>query len=102
MSMPPTTELAPNYFLHTLENGMQIVGQRMPSLSSVTFGLQFAAGIKDESPQKLGLTHLLSDMVFQGTESRNVRQLTEEFEAIGGRKGGETGNEFARYSAQVV
>jgi predicted Zn-dependent peptidase len=102
MSMPPTTELAPNYFLHTLENGMQIVGQRMPSLSSVTFGLQFAAGIKDESPEKLGLTHLLSDMVFQGTESRNVRQLTEEFEAIGARKGGETGNEFARYSAQVV
>jgi predicted Zn-dependent peptidase len=105
MSMPPTTTtttLAPNYFLHTLENGMQIVGQRMPSLSSVTFGLQFAAGIKDEPEDKLGLTHLLSDMVFQGTESRDVRQLTEEFEAIGARKGGETANEFARYSAQIV
>ncbi len=101
MSMP-SSELAPNYFLHTLKSGMQIVGQRMPSLASVTFGLQFAAGIKDEPSEKLGLTHLLSDMVFQGTESRNVRQLTEEFEAIGARKGGETGNEFARYSAQIV
>jgi predicted Zn-dependent peptidase len=95
-------ELAPNYFLHTLENGLEIVGQRMPSLASVTFGIQFNAGIKDEPEQKLGLTHLLSDMVFQGTEHRNVRQLTEDFEAIGARKGGETGNEFARYSAQIV
>ncbi|MGO8949805.1 MAG: M16 family metallopeptidase [Ktedonobacterales bacterium] len=101
MSMPHST-LAPNYFLHTLENGMQIVGQRMPSLASVTFGLQFAAGIKDEPAEKLGLTNLLSDMVFQGTETRSVRQLSDEFEAIGARRGGETGNEFARYSAQIV
>ncbi len=101
MSMPQP-ELAPNYFLHTFDNGMQIVGQRMPSLASVTFGVQFAAGIKDEPEAKLGLTHLLSDMLFQGTESRNVRQLTEDFEAIGARKGGEAGNEFARYSAQIV
>ena len=98
----PQPELAPNYFLHTFENGMQIVGQRMPSLASVTFGIQLAAGIKDEPEEKLGLTHLLSDMVFQGTESRDVRQLTEAFEALGARKGGETGNEFARYSAQIV
>ncbi|MEO7003206.1 MAG: pitrilysin family protein [Ktedonobacterales bacterium] len=107
MSMPttPTTsqgELAPNYFLHTFDNGLQMVGQRMPSLASVTFGVQLNAGIRDEPEEKLGLTYLLSDMMFQGTEQRNVRQLTEEFEAIGARKGGEAGMEFARYSAQIV
>lgn len=99
---PNTGELAPNYFVHTLPNGLEIVGQRMPSLASVTFGIQFAAGLREEPEDTLGLTHLLSDMVFQGTEHRSVRQLTEEFEAIGARKGGETGSEFARYSAQVV
>ncbi len=97
-----TGGLAPNYFTHTYENGLQLVGQRMPSLASVTLGLQFAAGLKDEPEDRLGLTHLLSDMVFQGTTHRNVRQLTEEFEAIGARKGGETSTEFARYSAQIV
>jgi predicted Zn-dependent peptidase len=95
-------ELAPNYFVHTFPNGMQMVGQRMPSLASVTFGIQLPAGLKDEPEEQLGLTHLLSEMVFQGTEHRTVRQLTEDFEAIGARKGGETANEFARYSAQVV
>ncbi|HEX6798343.1 MAG TPA: pitrilysin family protein, partial [Ktedonobacterales bacterium] len=98
----PTTPLAPNYFFHTFPNGLQVAGQLMPSLASVTFGIQLAAGNKAEPDAKLGLTHLLSDMVFQGTTTRNVRQLTEDFEQIGARKGGETGNEFARYSAQIV
>ncbi len=107
MSMPVTdsgagSELAPNYFMHTFENGLQMVGQRMPSLASVTFGVQLAAGLRDEPEDKLGLTYLLSEMMFQGTEHRNVRQLTEDFEAIGARKGGESSNEFARYSAQIV
>jgi predicted Zn-dependent peptidase len=95
-------ELAPNYFRHTFANGLQMVGQRMASLASVTFGVQVPGGIKDEPDAQLGLTSLLSEMVFQGTEQRNVRQLTEDFEAIGARKGGEAGTEFARYSAQVV
>ncbi len=98
----PSAPLAPNYFFHTFPNGLQIAGQFMPSLASVTFGIQLAAGNKSEPDEKLGLTHLLSDMVFQGTTTRNVRQITEDFEQIGARKGGETGNEFARYSAQIV
>ncbi len=95
-------ELAPNYYRHTFANGLQMVGQRMPSLASITFGVQVAAGIKDEPDDQLGLASLLAEMVFQGTEHRDVRQLTEDFEAIGARKGGEAATEFARYSAQVV
>ncbi|HUY78471.1 MAG TPA: pitrilysin family protein [Ktedonobacterales bacterium] len=95
-------ELAPNYFRHTFANGLEMVGQRMPSLASVTFGVQLNAGIRDEPEDRLGLTNLLADLLFQGTETRSVRRLTEEFEAIGARKGGSAGMEFARYSAQIV
>lgn len=98
----PGGELAPNYFLHTFENGLRMVGQRMTSLASTTFGIQLAAGLRDEPEGKLGLTYLLSEMLFQGTTTRNVRQLTEEFEAIGARRGGEPGTESARYWAQIV
>lgn len=100
--MQESAALAPNYFVHTFENGLQMVGQRMPSLSSVTFGVQVAAGIRDEPEGLQGLSYLLSDMMFQGTTHRNVRQLTEEFEAIGARRGGEAGMESSRYSAQIV
>ena len=98
----PNSDLAPNYFMHTFPNGLRMVGQRMPSLASVTFGVQVAAGIRDEPADRLGLTYLLSDMMFQGTEQRNVRQLTEEFEEIGARKGGENAMEYGRYTAQIV
>ncbi len=96
------TQLAPNYYVHTFPNGLRMVGQRMPSLASVTFGIQLAAGLRDEPADKGGLTNLLSDMLFQGTTHRTVRQLTDDFEAIGARRGAETGNESSRYSAQVV
>src|SRR5512147_2965915 len=95
-------ELAPNYFMQVFPNGLRMLGQRMPSLASVTFGVQLDAGIRDEPEDRLGLTYLLSEMMFQGTENRSVRQLTEEFEALGARKGGESAIEFARYSAQIV
>ncbi|HEY7779220.1 MAG TPA: pitrilysin family protein [Ktedonobacterales bacterium] len=94
--------LAPNYFRHTLPNGLQLVGQRMPSLASVTFGIQLAAGVKEEPDDQLGLTNLLAEMLFQGTEQRDVRQLTDDFEAIGARRGGESSTDVARYSAQIV
>ena len=106
LSAPETTnaasgDLAPNYFMHVFPNGLRMVGQRMPSLASVTFGVQLDAGVRNEPEDRLGLTYLLAEMMFQGTEHRSVRQLTEEFEALGARKGGETAIEFARYSAQV-
>ena len=95
-------ELAPNYFLHTFSNGLQMVGQRMPSLASVTFGVQFPAGSLEEPDEKIGLAHLLVEMAFQGTQHRDVRQLTEDFEAIGARHGGEPASEYGRFWARVV
>ncbi len=91
-----------NYFYHAFPNGLQVVGQRMPSLSSITFGIQFGAGAKDEAQEQYGLAHLMESMMFQGTRSRNVRQLTEAFESLGARKGGSTGPETSMYWCQIV
>ena len=99
----PTGASAPhNYFHHTFPNGLQVVGQRMPSLSSATFGVQFGAGTKDEPTEQLGLAHLMESMMFQGTRSRTVRQLTEAFETLGARKGGSTSTETSTYWCQLV
>src|ERR1051326_9565008 len=97
----PSGASAPhNYFYHTFPNGLQVVGQRMPSLSSITFGVQFGAGTKDEPTEQLGLAHLMESMMFQGTKSRNVRQLTEAFETLGARKGGSTSTETSTYRSE--
>ncbi|QBD79942.1 insulinase family protein [Ktedonosporobacter rubrisoli] len=94
--------LPPNYFHHQLPNGIDMIGQYMPSLSSTTFGFQLEAAVIHEPKEKQGLAHLFEYMIFQGTKKRDVRALNEAFESLGARKGASTGLETAQVWAQVV
>ena len=94
--------LPPNYFYHRLSNGMEMIGQYMPSLSSITFGFQFDAGVVHEPEEKSGLAHLFEYMLFQGTKTRDARALNEAFESLGARKSASTGLEVAQVWAQIV
>jgi len=94
--------LPPNYFYHKLPNGIEMLGQYMPSLSSTTFGLQLDAGVIHEPEHKQGLAHLFEYMLFQGTKHKDARALNEAFESLGARKGASTGMEATQLWAQVV
>src|SRR5436305_4409564 len=94
--------LPPNYFYHRLSNGMEVVGQYMPSLSSITFGFQFDAAVIHEPEEKQGLAHLFEYMLFQGTKQKDARALNEAFESLGARKGASTGLETSQVWAQIV
>src|SRR5579871_187113 len=56
--MSDSTGLPPNYHYHRLSNGIELIGQYMPSLASITFGFQLEAGVVHEPQEKLGLAHL--------------------------------------------
>ncbi len=94
--------LPPNYFYHQLPNGIEMIGQYMPSLSSTAFGFQLDAGVIHEPEEKLGLAHLFEYMLFQGTKQKDARALNEAFESLGARKGASTGLETASVWAQIV
>ncbi len=94
--------LPPNYFYHRMPNGIEMVGQYMPSLSSITFGFQLNAAVINEPEDKLGLSHLFEYMLFQGTKQKDARALNEAFESLGARKGASTGLETAQVWAQIV
>src|SRR5207247_8901615 len=94
--------LPPNYFYHQLSNGLEMVGQYMPSLNSITLGFQLEAAVIHEPEEKQGLAHLFEYMLFQGTKSKDARALNEAFESLGVRKGASTGWETARILAQMV
>ena len=94
--------LPPNYFYHQLPNGIEMVGQYMPSLSSTTFGFQLDAAVIHEPENKEGLAHLFEYMLFQGTKKKDARALNEAFETLGARKGASTGWESAQVWAQLV
>jgi len=100
--MSDQQNLPPNYFYHQLPNGIEMVGQYMPSLNSITFGFQLDASIIHEPEDKQGLAHLFEYMLFQGTKQKDARALNEAFESLGVRKGASTGWETARVMAQLV
>lgn len=100
--MSEQVQLPPNYFYHRLSNGIELLGQHMPSLSSITFGLQFDAAVINEPEEKAGLAHLFEYMLFQGTKEKDARALNEAFESLGARKGASTGLEVAQVWAQIV
>src|SRR5579859_1422522 len=99
---PGPQSLPPNYFYHRLSNGLEMVGQYMPSLNSITFGFQLEAAVIHEPEEKQGLAHLFEYMLFQGTKQKDARTLNEAFESLGVRKGASTGWETARIMAQMV
>ncbi len=94
--------LPPNYFYHRLPNGIEMVGQYMPSLSSITFGFQLDAAVINEPEEKQGLAHLFEYMLFEGTKQKDARALNEAFESLGARKGASTGLETSQVWAQIV
>jgi predicted Zn-dependent peptidase len=102
MSDQQSLHLPPNYFYHQLPNGIEMVGQYMPSLNSITLGFQLDAAIINEPEEKQGLAHLFEYMLFQGTKQKDARALNEAFESLGVRKGASTGWETASIIAQMV
>jgi predicted Zn-dependent peptidase len=100
--MSDQQSLPSNYFYHQLPNGMEMVGQYMPSLSSITLGFQLDAAVINEPEDKAGLAHLFEYMLFQGTKQKDARALNEAFESLGVRKGASTAWEWTRVLAQMV
>jgi predicted Zn-dependent peptidase len=100
--MSEQVQLPENYFYHSLPNGIEMLGQYMPGLNSITFGLQYNAAVVDEPEEKLGLAHLFEYMLFQGTGAKDARALNEAFESLGARKGASTGLEISQIWAQIV
>jgi predicted Zn-dependent peptidase len=100
--MSEQVQLPENYFYHCLPNGIEMLGQYMPGLNSITFGLQYNAAVVDEPEEQLGLAHLFEYMLFQGTRAKDARALNEAFESLGARKGASTGLETSQIWAQIV
>jgi len=100
--MSDQQQLPQHYFYHQLPNGIEMIGQYMPSLSSITMGFQLDAAVIHEPESKGGLAHLFEYMLFEGTKEKDARALNEAFESLGVRKGTSTGWETARVMAQLV
>jgi predicted Zn-dependent peptidase len=94
----------PTRLLHdSLPNGLQILGQQMPDLESISLCFHVRTGSRDEyDPAVFGVSHFLEHMVFKGTKSRSADDITLEFNMMGAEFNAFTSVEQTVYYARVL
>jgi predicted Zn-dependent peptidase len=69
--------------LTTLDSGVRVVTEAMPSVRSIALGFWVRTGSRDEGDQQAGLSHFLEHLLFKGTERFSSREIDELFDAMG-------------------
>ncbi len=85
-----------------LANGVRVLSERLPDLTSVTTGIWVENGSRYERPEQAGISHFLEHLFFKGTDRRTASQIAEEMDAVGGVLNAFTGKEYTCYYAKVL
>lgn len=67
----------------TLPNGIRILTEEVPSVSSFALGITINAGSRDDWKGYYGLAHFLEHAGYRHTQKRTSRQLASLFERLG-------------------
>jgi zinc protease len=75
---------------HRLDNGLEIVLSRDPTVPVVAVNLWYRVGSRDERPGRTGFAHLFEHMMFQGSENVPETAHFAHIEQAGGSLNGST------------
>lgn len=91
-------------FVHktTLDNGLKIVTEHVPSVKSVAVGIWAKTGSRNESEKQAGVTHFLEHMLFKGTENRSSLDIAMSMESVGGYLNAFTSSEYTCYYSRCL
>ncbi|MGH9418642.1 MAG: M16 family metallopeptidase, partial [Thermoanaerobaculia bacterium] len=67
-----------------LPNGLTVLSEHMPGVRSVALGAWVRAAAVNETPEIMGVSHMLEHMVFKGTPTRSAKDLALALETLGG------------------
>ena len=85
-----------------LPNGLRIVSEEISHVRSASVGVWIDVGSRDEHSENNGLSHFVEHMVFKGTKNRNVREIAQSIESVGGYLNAFTSKENTCYYARVL
>jgi predicted Zn-dependent peptidase len=88
--------------LTTLESGVRIVTEAMPSVRSVSLGFWVGTGSRHETDEQAGLSHLLEHLLFKGTPKYESLQIDQIFDGMGAELNAGTGKETTSVFARVI
>lgn len=86
----------------TLDNGVRVITDNVPSMHSVAVGIWAGVGTRHENIAHNGVAHMVEHMLFKGTEKRNAQQIAEEIENVGGSMNAYTSREITSYHIHLL
>ena len=86
----------------TLANGIRLVTEAMPEVSSLCVGVWVGTGSRDETPEQAGISHFLEHLLFKGTPDRTAHQIAEEVDAVGGDMNAYTTKEYTTFYVRAL
>ncbi|MCH8805677.1 MAG: insulinase family protein [Planctomycetes bacterium] len=86
---------------HELPNGLRIVCEVMPRVSSAAIGFGARTGSRHEAPPEHGVSHFLEHMCFKGTAMRTCREINVGFDELGSIYNAFTSKEYTVYYGWV-
>jgi predicted Zn-dependent peptidase len=94
--------VAHEHRLTTLESGVRIVTEAMPSVRSVSVGFWIGSGSRAESDEEAGLSHLLEHLLFKGSAKYGSLEIDQIFDGMGAELNAGTGKETTSVYARVI
>jgi predicted Zn-dependent peptidase len=88
--------------LTTLNSGVRVVTEAMPSVRSVALGLWIATGSRYESEAQAGLSHLIEHLLFKGSAAYSSLEIDQIFDAMGAELNAGTGKETTSVYARMI
>ena len=83
----------PPYEIQTLSNGLQVVAVLQHEQPAVSMRLLVRAGTSSDPKDKLGLAHLASSLLDQGTTTKSSQEMNDAVDFIGAAMGAATGSD---------
>jgi len=86
----------------TLDSGVRVVSERVPSVRSVALGFWIGTGSAAEEDGQAGISHLLEHMLFRGTERFGSEEIDQIFDAMGAEINAGTDRETTSLYTRVL
>jgi len=86
----------------SLDNGLTVIHQEMPWLSTVSFSIILPYGTAHENAGQEGSSSVLHDWIFRGAQGLSSKEISDQLDSLGSRRGGGTGREISRFSGSSL
>jgi predicted Zn-dependent peptidase len=95
-------QLNAEHQITTLDSGVRVVTERMPSVRSAALGFWIATGSVAERDEQAGTSHLLEHMLFRGSARFGSQEIDEIFDAMGAEINAGTDKEATSVYTRVL